>query len=520
MGIAQVRSFKQQCLIARRRSASPHRGKHLIQRRLVLEARLHRPGGDARAPGGRQPHPVLLAGEQAGAERLGAVGQEAQRALVVARRGRGRGRSRRGRSRRRSARAPSSRACRCRRSRAAGRPAAARRARGGRSAPACRRTAPRSSGSGAARSAGSSSTTASARARPAASGSRIGPAGNTAPVAERPLAVARLAVDHHQRQRLLHARVLVAVVHDDRPAAPAVAAAAAPAARSRATQTGRVLRQHQRLVADVGGGVRGRDRPAPGPSAARHSRASARAALARRAAEPPRQRAHHRRLAAAAHASGCRRRSPARRDRTAGALAIRRAVAAGPDPGERAAAAPGSAAPARRVARTTSAAWRASCGRQQRADQAPAPRPADRPGAPANARAARAHRGQACADRPAARRAASASAALVRATIARRRPRPSRRRCSAKLATCGPVITPTPSRAGSSGLWPPTPGAKLPPITATSASRRNRPDLAQGVGEIDVGVRRDRLAGRAPGQRPARQVGGDRRRRARDGAAR
>ena len=40
---------------------------------------------------------------------------------------------------------------------------------------------------------------------------------------------------------------------------------------------------------------------------------------------------------------------------------------------------------------------------------------------------------------------------------------------TAKFFTCGPVITGTPKRAGSIGLWPPV-ATSEPPMKATSAS--------------------------------------------------
>ena len=55
----------------------------LIQRRLVLEYRGDRPGGDLGAPGGRQPRPVLLGGHQTRAVLRRAVGEALERRRVI-----------------------------------------------------------------------------------------------------------------------------------------------------------------------------------------------------------------------------------------------------------------------------------------------------------------------------------------------------------------------------------------------------------------------------------------------------
>ena len=55
---------------------------------------------------------------------------------------------------------------------------------------------------------------------------------------------------------------------------------------------------------------------------------------------------------------------------------------------------------------------------------------------------------------------------------------------SAQLATCGPVITPTPSRAGSSGLWPPTPAREAAAhhrdVGQPQEQARSRPGCRRG----------------------------------------
>ncbi len=81
---------------------------------------------------------------------------------------------------------------------------------------------------------------------------------------------------------------------------------------------------------------------------------------------------------------------------------------------------------------------------------------------------------------------------------------------SAKLATSGPLMTPTPSRAGSSGLWPSPPAGEAVAHHRDVGQPQEEPHLAQRVGQVDARGRRDRLARRAPGQGPAGKLGGDR----------
>jgi hypothetical protein len=78
----------------------------------------------------------------------------------------------------------------------------------------------------------------------------MGPAGKTAPGAERPFAVARLAVDHDQRQGLSKARVLVAVVEDQRPG-PGGHGCVRPGGPVARDPERAVARQHQRFVAHL-----------------------------------------------------------------------------------------------------------------------------------------------------------------------------------------------------------------------------------------------------------------------------
>ena len=120
-----------------------------------------------------------------------------------------------------------------------------------------------------------------------------------AAVAEGPLAVAGLAVDHDQRQGLADRGVLVPVVHDD-DLRPGPRGSAGPGDAIDRDPHREVLGQHQWLVADVGGGVAsGIDLRRPFQLAA----IAARQAVSRDAAlgQGQQQFADNRRLARPAH---------------------------------------------------------------------------------------------------------------------------------------------------------------------------------------------------------------------------
>ena len=119
-----------------------------------------------------------------------------------------------------------------------------------------------------------------------------------AAVSERPFAVSGLAVDHDQGQGLSQRRVLVAVVHDHdlgarRGGGPGAGDAVA------GDPEWRILGQHQRLVADVAGGMAVRIHPQrPGEASPVATRQAVRGQAPGR--EPMQQLADDRRLACAA----------------------------------------------------------------------------------------------------------------------------------------------------------------------------------------------------------------------------
>ena len=112
--------------------------------------------------------------------------------------------------------------------------------------------------------------------------------------AKGPFFVAGLAIHHDQREGLLHRRVLVAVIHDDEDG-PGLSRRDGARRPVPGYPDAEVVSQHQRLVADLGGGVLRRvDAQRPGLGAAI-------AARQYRAAQPPGDFPDHRRLAGAAH---------------------------------------------------------------------------------------------------------------------------------------------------------------------------------------------------------------------------
>ena len=230
-----------------------HRGQDRPERLRIVEARLHRPGCDTLAPGGRQLHPVLLGGEQTGPEGLGAGGKESEQSFVVARvvgQGREVGKvatrcpqrslhlprladaseaDLRSGGRRRGWRQPSDQnrlGVEERDQRRVGRSQVGRQHQDDRVGPG------EPGGQRLAHWAGR----------------------EDGSVAEWPLAVPGLAVDDDQRQRLFHRGILVAVVHDDDLGScrPCGSGAGGPIPRPTA---GPVARHPQRLVAHLGGDV-------------------------------------------------------------------------------------------------------------------------------------------------------------------------------------------------------------------------------------------------------------------------
>jgi hypothetical protein len=116
-----------------------------------------------------------------------------------------------------------------------------------------------SSGSVSLRSAGSRMITASARASPALSGSRIGPDGKTEP-SPKGHSSSRVSPSTTIRLSVFFSHILVGVVQNEGLRARGDGGFG-PGDRGRADPGRAVQRQHQGLVADVGGGVDGRDRP-------------------------------------------------------------------------------------------------------------------------------------------------------------------------------------------------------------------------------------------------------------------
>ena len=220
------------------------------ERLLVLEPRFDRPGRHPPAPVWRQFHPVLFGGEQAGAQGLGPRRQEAQQARVVA------GViGKRGEVGQLAAGGPQRPLHLPRLADTGEGQLRARRRRAGRDQAGDQHRLGTEQGDQrwvgrveigrqqqhhgvGAREAG--------RQRLA---HRAG--GEHGPVAERPLAAPRFAVDHDQGQRLPDRRVLVAVVHDDHCSATRRRGPSASGALARHPHR-RVGRHHQRFVADVG----------------------------------------------------------------------------------------------------------------------------------------------------------------------------------------------------------------------------------------------------------------------------
>jgi hypothetical protein len=233
----------------------------------------------------------------------------------------------------------------------------------------------------------------------------------------------------------------------------------------------KVLGQHQRLVADVGGGVARRVDP---DRALQLAAIAARQAVGRDAAlgQGQQQLADDRRLARPAHGeiadADHRRADDARRgagDAAAGGV--------GPDPRQR-----GQQGAGQRAGRAGLAYHQRGVPSFMGPPRPAGPRMRSRPArASASRMSTKAGRGRRESPwrRSGPARGGDRVAQHRASASPRRRPRQVGEGRGPVLDERGPLIAGQSSRAASSGLWPPIPGTRLPAMTARSARRNHRP---------------------------------------------